>query len=88
MVVEPARKWTTVRIAHSWSPLLGELSEDMGLSRGDVVGVALDRLRRQKMLDDSNKAYARMLADPEAAKAWEKEIGIWDSLPDDELDEL
>jgi hypothetical protein len=88
MQAEHARKWTTVRIAHGWSALLGELSEDMGISRGDVVGVALDRLRRQKMLDDSNEAYARMLADPEAAKAWEEEIGIWDSLPDDGLDRL
>jgi len=88
MATESVAKWTTVRVSQDLKPMIGELAEETGMSQGDVIGVALTRMRDEMLLEASNEAYARMLADPEMAKAWKEEIGVWDSLPDDGLEEL
>ncbi len=50
----------------------------------EVLATAIDTLYRQRFLEDCNRAYAKLKANPEA---WREELAerkAWDSVPADE----
>ena len=56
-----------------------ELAEREGEPMQAVLAKALEAYRRQRLLEESNRAYAKLKADP---AAWEEELrerGLWES---------
>jgi predicted transcriptional regulator len=78
----------TVRIKPETHIKLRHLAEASGQSMPDVLDEAVEILRRQRLLEDTNEAYAALRAD---GKAWQQELAeraVWDaSLADDLQDD-
>jgi hypothetical protein len=74
----------TVRIKPETHVKLKQLAEASGQSMPDVLDEAVETLRRQRLLEETNQAYAALRAD---SKAWQRELSeraVWDaSLADD-----
>jgi len=60
-----------VRIQPDTYAKLRELADDAGASMPEVLADAIDELYRKRFLDECNRAYARLKADP---KAWQEEL--------------
>jgi predicted transcriptional regulator len=78
----------TVRIKPETHVKLKQLAEATGQSMPDVLDDAVEALRRQRLLEDTNQAYAALRSN---SKAWQRELAeraIWnvslaDGLEDD-----
>jgi hypothetical protein len=76
----------TVRIKPATHAKLKELAGELGRSMPEVLAVAVDGLYRQRFLEDCNRAYAKLKANP---KAWRKELAErkeWDATLADGLE--
>ncbi|MFH1150515.1 MAG: hypothetical protein V1748_08575 [Actinomycetota bacterium] len=67
---------------------MDEMAHELDISQGAVIEFALDRLRRQRILESAARAYDRMREDPEAAQAFDEEIEAWDHIPDEGLENV
>jgi len=67
-----------MRISGSTRTTLKELSATTGKSMQELVDEAVETLRRETILRESNEAYARLKADPKAWKEFKKEQEKWD----------
>ncbi len=70
---------TTVRIRKDTRDLLRELSAQSGAPMQEVLAKALEAYRRQRILVETNRAYAALRKDPKAWKELQEERREWDS---------
>jgi hypothetical protein len=75
----------TVRIKPETHAKLKQLAVLSGRSMPEVLDDAVEALRRQRLLEETNEAYAALRANP---KAWQQELAersAWDSALADDL---
>jgi hypothetical protein len=79
---------TTVRVDRRTSETIARLAKETGIARKDVVAQAVERLRRQRILESANIGFAAMKGD---VAGWREELDereSWEStLPDGLADE-
>jgi len=64
-----------------------QLAEGESMSLGDYFALVARRLQRAKLIEETNKAYARVWADADAAAELEEERGVWEGSLADGLDD-
>lgn len=77
---------TTIRVKTETREMLRELADASGMSMQRVLDEALDQYRRQTLLAETNAAYARLQAAPEAWSEWMREREEWDQTIADGLE--
>ena len=78
---------TTIRIREDTRELLRALAAETGEQLQDVVARAVESYRRQRLLAETNTAYAALKADP---AAWSDELAereLWDTTLADTAEE-
>lgn len=76
---------TTVRIGADTHRLLRELCGETGETARSLLKKALEAYRRQRFLEEANRAYAALKKDP---KAWKQELAerrLWEKTLGDGL---
>ncbi|MFN2453125.1 MAG: CopG family transcriptional regulator [Pyrinomonadaceae bacterium] len=68
-----------VRISSQSYQILKSLSEEKGKSMQSVIDEAIEDLRRRKMLEATNEAFAALKADKKAWKDELKERELWEN---------
>ncbi len=66
---------------------LNKLAKDKGISMQRILDEAIENYKREKLLEDANKAYAELQADP---VAWQEELAeraLWETTSADGLDD-
>lgn len=74
----------TVRITKDTREVLRKLSAQTGEPMQAILDKAVDAYRRQRLLEDANRAYAALRSNP---GAWEEELEerrLWDNAVADE----
>jgi hypothetical protein len=79
---------TRIRTSESSMQVLRELSTLTGKSVSAVLETAIEQYRRLLILEETNAAYAKLRADPEAWQGVEEERAEWDLAFGDGLSEL
>lgn len=74
-----------VRINPQTYDRLKELSVERGEPMTSTLNAAVDLLYRQRFLDDCDRAYAMLKADPKARKAAREELDAWEATLADGL---
>jgi predicted transcriptional regulator len=84
----PARAHTTstVRVKLHVHATLQALAEEMNEPIQDVIEEAVERFRRQRMVELHNQAYAALKSDPDAWRAELAERAEWDAALADGLE--
>jgi hypothetical protein len=62
---------TTVRVDRSTSGVISRLSREIGLPRKEIIALAVERLRRHRVLASANAGFAAMKRD---SAAWRDEL--------------
>ncbi len=75
-----------VRINDKTHQALRQLAEEMQTPMQEIVAIAVERFRRQRILEATNEAYAALRADPEAWSQIEAERALWENTLMDGLD--
>jgi hypothetical protein len=78
---------THIRVSEKAHRTLTALSREVGAPVGELVDQAVELLRRQRILDAANAAYAVLRSDPAAAAELEAERAAWDATLADGLEE-
>lgn len=85
-MAKPARSAdTTVRVDRATSSAIAYLARETGVARKEIVALAVERLRRQRILESANAGFAAMKKD---AAAWREELDerrSWESTLADGL---
>ncbi len=68
-----------VRIAQETYIKLDSLAKYTGLSKQRVLEVALEKLKREKLMESANKAYDQIAKDPKAWQEEQKERALWET---------
>jgi predicted transcriptional regulator len=79
---------TNVRIQPETHAKLRQLAQEAGVSMPEVLEEAIDDLYRKRFLEECNRAYARLKADP---KAWQEELAerkAWEATLADGLEDM
>ena len=77
----------TVRISKESHAVLRDLSRRSGKSMQALLAMAIEHIRREHLLDQTNAGYARLRADPEAWEAVTREQEAWEATLADGLSE-
>ena len=75
----------TIRIHPETHAKLRDLAERCGRSTPQVLADAVEFYRRQKFLEDANRAYATLRQDVKACAAEQTERAAWDNTLSDGL---
>lgn len=78
---------TTVRISEETREALRALARESGMSIGSLIAQAVEMLRRQRILEHSNAAYAALRGDAAAWEAEQQERRVWDATLLDGVEE-
>jgi hypothetical protein len=85
-MAKPARSAdTTVRVDRATSSAIADLARETGVARKEVIALAVERLRRHRILESANAGFAAMKRD---AGIWREELderGSWESTLADGL---
>lgn len=76
-----------VRIQPETYAKLRAIASETGITMPEVLAEAIEDLYRKRFLDECNRAYARLKADP---KAWKQELAdrkAWDRTLNDGLED-
>lgn len=76
---------TTVRIDKKTSAILDELAKTRGEAKKEIIRRAVERMRREEILNSANAGYAVMKSDP---VVWQEELeerGAWETTRSDGL---
>lgn len=76
----------TVRIRPETHVKLKAIAEEQGKPLSEVLEDAVEVLRRQRILEATDEAYAAMKRDPKAWKAEQAEREAWDTTSADGLE--
>lgn len=79
---------TTVRVTKETREALRELSEQAGESMQEVLARAVEAYRRQRILEETNAAYAALRNNPEAWREEQEERQAWEATLGDGLEPL
>ena len=69
----------TVRIKPETHAKLRHLADESGKSMPEMLDQAVESLRRQRLLDSANEAYARLKQDPKQWQAELEERALWEA---------
>jgi hypothetical protein len=72
------RSGSMIRVPESTHSILRELAAETGLSMQELLVEAIEELRRQRMFELSNAAYAAMRANDDEWQAELRERKLWD----------
>jgi hypothetical protein len=78
---------TTVNVSERSHAVLQELASGEGISLQHVLDKAVELYRRQRFLEEANRAYAALRNDPEAWAEELEERAAWDATLQDGLDD-
>lgn len=78
---------TTVRVRKETRELLRNLSVQTGEPMHTVMAKALEAYRRQRILDQANRAYSALRKDPKAWRELEEERKEWEVTLSDGLED-
>ena len=85
-MAKPARSVdTTVRVDRATSSAIADLACETGVARKEVVALAVERLRRHRILESTNTGFAAIKRD---ARVWREELDereSWESTVADGL---
>ncbi len=76
---------TTVRIDKKTSAILDDLARTSGRAKKEIIRRAVERMRREEILEAANAGYAVLKSDP---IVWQQELeerSLWDSTGSDGL---
>jgi predicted transcriptional regulator len=76
---------TTVRIREETRTALRELSSQTNQPMQEVLARAVELYRRQRILEQTNAAYAALRADPQPWREEQQERAAWDATLADGL---
>jgi len=76
-----------IRVPDATHRMLKELAADSGEQMQDILVEAVEALRRRRMLERTNAAYAELRQDPVAWQAELDERRVWDVTLADGLEE-
>jgi predicted transcriptional regulator len=73
----------TVRVSAGTHRMLAQLAERSGMSMSKTLEQAVETLRRQTLLEETNRAYAALRSDQKRWKEEQAERAAWEAtLPD------
>lgn len=75
----------TTRILANDHQLLQQLAQRTGKQQQEIIHEALDSYQRDRLLDETNAAFARLRAQPAKWAAELAERGAWDSAAGDHV---
>ncbi|MCX6046153.1 MAG: toxin-antitoxin system protein [Chloroflexi bacterium] len=78
---------TTIRVSTKTREAIHELAHIAGVSRQEIIDRALEVYRRQRILVETNAAYAILCANKEAWNGLEAERTLWDATLADGLED-
>ncbi len=82
------RRGGTVRVTELTQRTLRDLAQEMDEPIQEVVSKAVEAYRRQRLLEQTNAAYAALRSDPEGWREELEERELWDNtladISDDE----
>ena len=76
-----------IRISEPAHRVLRELSEQQGTSMQSLLDEAVERLRREKFLAQTNEAFAALKNNPKAWQQEQEERAIWEHTLKDGMDD-
>ena len=76
-----------VRIQPETYDKLRQLADEAGVTMPEVLAEAIDELFRKRFLDECNRAYGRLKADPKAWKQELEERKAWERTLNDGLED-
>jgi hypothetical protein len=76
---------TTIRVSEHTRALISALARADGTTMQETVAQAVETYRRQRLLRETNAAYAAVRADPAKQADLDREIGEWDDTLADGL---
>jgi hypothetical protein len=79
-------KSVTVRISEEERKVVKGLSEKLGVSMTEVLNRAVEKYRKEVLLSETNKAYARLKEKPDEWKDELEERKLWDNTLSDGLE--
>jgi hypothetical protein len=77
-----------VRIHPATYAKLRELAEEAGVTMPEILAEAIDELHRQRFLDECDRAYGRLKANPKTWKQELKERKAWERTLNDGLKDV
>jgi predicted transcriptional regulator len=77
----------TVRVSADVHRKLKEMAEKTGMSLSSTLEKAVETLRRQTMLEQTNRAYAAMRSDPKTWAEEQAERVAWEATLTDGLED-
>jgi len=78
-------KTTTVRIDEQTQAQLRRMAEQTGDSMQSVLAKAVETYRRQRIIEQTNAAYAELRGDPTAWQEEQQERAVWEVTLSDGL---
>ena len=78
---------TTIRVSVETHETLHELARTVGVSMQEIIDRALEIYKRQRILAETNAAYAILRENREAWNALEVERAAWDATLADGLED-
>jgi hypothetical protein len=79
---------TTIRVSQHTRALVHDLAQTDGVTMQEMIERAIEAYRRQRLLRETNAAYAVVRADAAAEAGLERERAEWDVTLADGLDEV
>lgn len=76
---------TTVRIDRTTSGAIARIARESGVARKEVVAIAVERLRRQRVLESANAGFAAVKRDSDDWSKQLEERALWESTVADGL---
>lgn len=77
---------TTIEVTEVTRARLHDLAIAIGEPEGVIVEKAIERYRRETLLEATNAAYAALRADPAAWEGYQDELAEWDGVVADGLE--
>ncbi len=77
----------SARLSEAAREVVRRIAAESGDSMQDVLEKAIEVYRRQRFLEESNRAFAALRADPKKWKAEQQEREEWDAAVADDLTE-
>lgn len=75
----------SARISEATRRILREVAAESGDSIQEILGKAVEFYRRQRLLEENNRAFAALRANPKKWKAEQAEREAWNATAADDL---
>jgi len=75
----------SVRLDEKSADIIDKMARVFGRPKTDIVSMAIERFWRQWVIEETNKAYAELAADPQKWEEEQSERSLWDNTLKDGL---